>query len=82
MIYLDNSATTQMDEDVLTAMLPWLRQDYGNASSIYGLGRRARVAIEQARVGVCRVYQCPSGRNIFHKRRHRIEQYRAEKLHR
>jgi cysteine desulfurase len=52
MIYLDNSATTQMDEDVLTAMLPWLRQDYGNASSIYGLGRRARVAIEQARADI------------------------------
>lgn len=52
MIYLDNSATTRMDDEVFEAMLPWLRDDYGNASSIYGLGRRARVAIEQARADI------------------------------
>ncbi len=49
MIYLDNSATTALDEAVLEEMLPWLRSEYGNASSIYALGRRARVAIEKAR---------------------------------
>ncbi|MCS6809322.1 MAG: cysteine desulfurase family protein [Bacteroidota bacterium] len=49
MIYLDNSATTRIDEHVLDAMLPWLRDNFGNASSIYGLGRKARVAIENAR---------------------------------
>lgn len=49
MIYLDNSATTQLDEPVLEAMLPWLREQYGNASSQYYLGRAARVAIEDAR---------------------------------
>lgn len=49
MIYLDNSATTRLDEEVLEAMLPWLHNDYGNASSIHSLGRRARVAIDDAR---------------------------------
>lgn len=49
MIYLDNSATTALDEAVLEEMLPWLRSEYGNASSIYALGRRARVAVEKAR---------------------------------
>ena len=49
MIYLDNSATTQIDEVVLDAMLPWLRGGFGNASSIYKLGRQARVAVEDAR---------------------------------
>ncbi len=49
MIYLDNSATTQLDSAVLEEMLPWLRQEFGNASSIYALGRRARVAVEAAR---------------------------------
>ncbi|MBI3260223.1 MAG: cysteine desulfurase [Ignavibacteriae bacterium] len=49
MIYLDNSATTRIDESVVEAMLPWLRENYGNASSIYQLGRQARVAIEYAR---------------------------------
>lgn len=52
MIYLDNSATTALDEAVLEEMMPWLRDEYGNASSIYALGRRARVAIEKARTEV------------------------------
>lgn len=50
MIYLDNSATTQLDDEVLEAMMPWLRGGFGNASSIYGLGRQARVAVEDARM--------------------------------
>ncbi len=49
MIYFDNSATTRLDPEVLDAMLPWLRNEYGNASSIYSLGRHARVAVEDAR---------------------------------
>lgn len=49
MIYVDNSATTRIDEAVLEAMLPWLREEYGNASSVYTAGRRARVAVEDAR---------------------------------
>ena len=49
MIYLDNSATTALDEAVLEEMLPWLRSEYGNASSIYAMGRTARVAVERAR---------------------------------
>lgn len=49
MIYLDNSATTALDPEVLDAMMPWLREGYGNASSIYKIGRSSRVAIEQAR---------------------------------
>ncbi|HYF04196.1 MAG TPA: cysteine desulfurase family protein [Patescibacteria group bacterium] len=49
MIYLDNSATTKIDKRVLDAMLPWLRDHYGNASSSYALGRKARVAVEDAR---------------------------------
>ena len=52
MIYLDNSATTMLDEAVLEEMLPWMRQEYGNASSIYALGRRARVVVEKARTEV------------------------------
>lgn len=49
MIYLDNAATTRLDGRVFEAMLPWLGEDYGNASALYSLGRRARVAIEDAR---------------------------------
>ena len=49
MIYLDNSATTAIDAEVLDEMMPWLTGGYGNASSIYKLGREARVAVERAR---------------------------------
>jgi cysteine desulfurase len=48
-IYLDNSATTRPDEQVLQAMLPALRDNFGNASSIHTFGQEARAAVEEAR---------------------------------
>ncbi|MGC8559571.1 MAG: cysteine desulfurase family protein [Phycisphaerae bacterium] len=49
MIYLDNNATTQMLPEVFDAMVPYLREAYGNPSSIHPLGQRARQAVEEAR---------------------------------
>ena len=49
MIYLDNAASTQIHDDVLESMLPYLKEQYGNASSIHRYGRLARKAIEKAR---------------------------------
>jgi cysteine desulfurase len=49
LIYLDNAASTQIHEDVLESMLPYLKEQYGNASSIHRYGRLARKAIEKAR---------------------------------
>jgi len=48
-IYLDNSATTRVDDEVLQAMVPCLRDNFGNASSIHSVGQRARAAVEEAR---------------------------------
>ena len=48
-IYLDYNATTPIDPDVLQAMMPFLRDEFGNPSSSYALGKRARDAIETAR---------------------------------
>jgi cysteine desulfurase len=49
LIYLDNAASTQIHDDVLTSMLPYLKEQYGNASSIHRYGRLSRKAIEKSR---------------------------------
>lgn len=48
-VYLDNAATTAIDEQVVEAMLPVLKEQFGNPSSIHGYGRQARAVIEKAR---------------------------------
>lgn len=57
-VYLDNSATTKMDERVLEEMLPYLKEDYGNASSLYSLGRKSKKAIEDSREKVATILNC------------------------
>jgi cysteine desulfurase len=51
-IYLDYNATTPVSPEVLDAMLPFLREEFGNPSSTHCFGRRARDAVEQARARV------------------------------
>lgn len=51
-IYLDHAATTPIDEEVLNAMLPYLKDKFGSASTLYSLGREARDAVEMARQSV------------------------------
>ena len=53
-IYADNAATTAVSEEVLNAMLPHFRTAYGNASSIYKLGRDAQKDVEEAREKVAK----------------------------
>jgi cysteine desulfurase len=48
-VYLDNSATTPIDKRVVAAMLPYLTEKYGNASSVHYFGQEARAAIDCAR---------------------------------
>jgi len=49
LIYLDNAASTQIHNDVLDSMLPFLKEQYGNPSSIHRYGRLSRKAIHKAR---------------------------------
>jgi len=49
LIYLDNAASTQIHEDVLNSMLPYLKEQYGNPSSLHRYGRLAHKAIEKSR---------------------------------
>ena len=64
-IYLDNNATTQVDPAVFEAMMPWLREDYGNPSSVYSLGKRAAAAIDTAREQLASLIQCAPDELVF-----------------
>ncbi len=48
-VYMDNAATTKLSPDVLNAMMPYLTDIYGNASSVHAFGREAREGVEHAR---------------------------------
>jgi len=66
MIYLDNNATTRIDDTVLETMLPYLKEEYGNAASIqHKLGRNAHQAIEKARNNIARHLQVQAKEIFF-----------------
>ncbi len=64
-IYLDNSATTKVDEEVVKAMLPYFSLHYGNPSSIYTLGRENKKVIEDAREKIAKIFSCNSNEIYF-----------------
>ena len=65
MIYLDNNATTRIDDEVLNTMLPYLKEVYGNASSIqHKLGRAANQAVEESRKSIA-AYLGVSAKEIY-----------------
>ena len=63
--YFDHNATTPLDERVLDAMLPFLRADYGNASSRHEFGTRARRAIDRAREQVAATVRVQPSQVVF-----------------
>ena len=65
MIYLDNAASTQIHEDVLEAMLPYLKEQYGNPSSIHRYGRLANKAIEKARKQIAMLINADASEILF-----------------
>ena len=58
LIYFDHAATTPVKEDVLKEMIPYFSDNYGNASSIYSIGRRSKKAIDNARNKVAKAIGC------------------------
>lgn len=64
-IYLDNAATTQLDPEVFKAMVPYLLEHYGNASSHHAHGRQAKEAIEQARTTIANLINADPSEIIF-----------------
>ena len=65
LIYMDNAATTKIHPDVLKAMLPYLKESYGNPSSIYSLGHESREAIELSRNKVAKALNAQSNEIFF-----------------
>ena len=63
--YFDNAATTKIKKEVLDKMFPYLTEEYGNPSSLYTLGRRARVAVEEARRKVAELINCDKNEIYF-----------------
>src|SRR6266849_2814371 len=64
-IYFDHAATTALDRRVLETMIPYLTTEYGNASSIYTLGRHALQAVDGAREDVAAILNCRASEVIF-----------------
>ena len=64
-IYFDNAATTPIKTEVLNEMIPYLTKEYGNASSLYTIGRNAKRAIENARKQVAELINCKPNEIFF-----------------
>ncbi len=65
MIYLDHNATTPLDPQALEAMLPWLRERWGNPSSPHRFGHDARAAVEAARQRIAGCVGCQPSELVF-----------------
>lgn len=65
MIYLDHAATTPVDDRVLQAMLPYLKEKFGNPSSMYRIGQEARAAIDGARESIGEILGCAPREILF-----------------
>ncbi len=64
-IYLDNAATTNLDQQVLEVMMPYLTEKFGNPSAIYSYGRETKMAIENARKSVAKLLHVTPGEIFF-----------------
>ena len=63
--YFDNAATTKIKPEVLEEMMPYLTAEYGNPSSLYSSGRRAKKAIEEAREMIANLINCSKNEICF-----------------
>ena len=63
--YFDNAATTKVKKEVVDNMFPYFVESYGNPSSLYTLGRTAKVGIEEARKHVANLINCEKNEIYF-----------------
>lgn len=64
-VYLDNAATTRMDDEVISSMFESMQNNYGNPSSTHAIGRKAKAAVENARKSIASILNVSSANIIF-----------------
>ena len=64
-VYLDHSATTPVDPRVIAAMMPYLTENYGNASSVHQFGQKARAAVDKARRQIASLIHARANEIVF-----------------
>lgn len=64
-IYLDNNATTKCDEEILNAMLPYLKENFGNPSSLYSFSKDVKDKVTEARKNVAKLLNAKESEIIF-----------------
>lgn len=62
-VYADNAATTRMSQAAVDAMLPFLRESYGNPSSLYTLGQKAAESLQASRETMAKYLGCDAVRS-------------------
>lgn len=65
LVYMDHAATTYVKPEVLSAMLPYFSEHYGNPSSVYALGRETKAAIDKARDQVASALNAAKANEIY-----------------
>lgn len=64
-VYLDNAATTPLDQEVIDVMMPMMQNQFGNPSSIHSFGREARSIVERSRKSIAKELNCSPGEIFF-----------------
>ena len=64
-VYADNAATTRMSQAAVDAMLPFLRESYGNPSSLYTLGQKAAESLQASRETMAKYLGCDAREITF-----------------
>lgn len=64
-VYLDNAATTPLDQEVIDVMMPLMQNHFGNPSSIHSYGREARSVVERSRKSISKELNCSPGEIFF-----------------
>ena len=64
-VYLDNAATTQIDDKVIEVMHSSMKENFGNPSSIHQIGRKAKSAVETARKNIAKNFNVSASEIVF-----------------